>query len=117
MRESSRKNSEKLFLIKVCLPLLYQEIGDVGVQAVEQGWAREQDYKLINALIHKYVEKATEEAISYKGSMQEKISLLKSFNYFLYAYLEKKNPQTLEEVEKIIKQYYSNVERAVKLGG
>ena len=49
--------------------------------------------------------------------MQEKIALLKSFNFFLYAYLENKSPKTLEEVEAIIKEYYNNVERAVKLGG
>lgn len=35
MRES-RKNSEKLFLLKVCLPTVYEEIGDDGVQAIEQ---------------------------------------------------------------------------------
>ena len=116
MRES-RKNSEQLFLLKVCLPTVYEEIGDDGVQAIEQGWAKEQDYRFINDLVQKYVAKVTEEAISYEGSMQEKIALLKSFNFFLYAYLENKSPKTLEEVEAIIKEYYNNVERAVKLGG
>lgn len=116
MRES-RKNSEKLFLLKVCLPTVYEEIGDDGVQAIEQGWAKEQDYRFINDLVQKYVAKATKEVISYEGSMQEKIALLKSFNFFLYAYLENKSPKTLEEVEAIIKEYYNNVERAVKLGG
>ena len=117
MKESIRKNSEKLFLLKVCLPLVYQEIGDVGIEAVEQGWAKEQDLRFINDLLHKYVAKATEEAISYEGSLQEKIALLKSFNFFLYAYMESKNPKTMEEVEEIIKEYYNNVESSVKLGG
>ena len=117
MREFNKKNSEKLFLLKVCLPTVYEEIGDDGVQAIEQGWAKEQDYRFINDLVQKYVAKATEEAISYEGSTQEKIALLKSFNFFLYAYLENKSPKTLEEVEAIIKEYYNNVERAVKLGG
>mgnify|MGYP000003332735 CR=1 FL=1 len=117
MREFNKKNSEKLFLLKVCLPAVYEEIGNDGVEAVEQGWAKEQDYRFINDLVQKYVAKATEEAISYEGSMQEKIALLKSFNFFLYAYLENKSPKTLEEVEAIIKEYYNNVERAVKLGG
>ena len=117
MREFNKKNSEKLFLLKVCLPTVYEEIGEDGVQAIEQGWAKEQDYRFINDLVQKYVAKATEEAISYEGSTQEKIALLKSFNFFLYAYLENKSPKTLEEVEAIIKEYYNNVERAVKLGG
>lgn len=116
MRES-RKNSEKLFLLKVCLPTVYEEIGDDGVQAIEQGWAKEQDYRFINDLVQKYVAKATKEIISYEGSMKEKIALIKTFNYFLYAYLENKSPKTLEEVEAIIKEYYNKVERAVKLGG
>lgn len=116
MRES-RKNSEKLFLLKVCLPTVYEEIGDDGVQAIEQGWAKEQDYRFINDLVQKYVAKATEEAISYEGSMQEKIALLKSFNFFLYAYLENKSPKTLEELDEFVKEYYSNVGKAVKLGG
>lgn len=117
MKESIRKNSEKLFLLKVCLPLVYQEIGDVGIEAVEQGWAKEQDIKFINDLVHKHVVKATEEAISYEGNLQEKSCLLKSFNYFLYAYMESKNPKTMEEVEDSIKEYYKNVESSVKLGG
>ena len=116
MRES-RKNSEKLFLLKVCLTTVYEEIGDDGVQAIEQGWAKEQDYRFINDLVQKYVAKATEEAISYEGSMQEKIALLKSFNFFLYAYLENKSPKTLEELDEFVKEYYSNVGKAVKLGG
>ena len=40
MRESVKKNSEKLFLLKVCLPAVYEEIGNDGVEAVEQGWAK-----------------------------------------------------------------------------
>lgn len=116
MRES-RKNSEKLFLLKVCLPTVYEEIGDDGVQAIEQGWAKEQDYKFINDLVQKYVDKATEEAISYEGTLKEKIGLLKSFNFFLYAYVERKNPKTLEELNEFVKEYYSNVGKAVKLGG
>ncbi len=117
MRESVKKNSEKLFLLKVCLPAVYEEIGNDGVEAVEQGWAKEQDYRFINDLVHKYVAKATEEAISYEGTLKEKMALIKTFNFFLYAYLENKSPKTLEEVEEIIKEYYNNLERAVKLGG
>ena len=117
MRESVKKNSEKLFLLKVCLPAVYEEIGNDGVEAVEQGWAKEQDYRFINDLVHKYVAKATEEAISYEGTLIEKMALIKTFNFFLYAYLENKSPKTLEEVEEIIKEYYNNLERAVKLGG
>jgi hypothetical protein len=117
MREFNKKNSEKLFLLKVCLPTVYEEIGDDGVQAIEQGWAKEQDYRFINDLVQKYVAKATEEAISYEGSTQEKIALLKSFNFFLYAYIERKNPKTLEELNVFIKEYYANVEDSVKLGG
>lgn len=117
MRESVKKNSEKLFLLKVCLPAVYEEIGNDGVEEVEQGWAKEQDYRFINDLVHKYVAKATEEAISYEGTLKEKMALIKTFNFFLYAYLENKSPKTLEEVEEIIKEYYNNLERAVKLGG
>jgi len=116
MRES-RKNSEKLFLLKVCLPTVYEEIGDDGVQAIEQGWAKEQDYRFINDLVQKYVAKATKEIISYEGSMKEKIALIKTFNYFLYAYIERKSPKTLEELDEFVKEYYSNVGKAVKLGG
>lgn len=117
MREFNKKNSEKLFLLKVCLPAVYEEIGNDGVEAVEQGWAREQDLRLINDLVHKYVDKATEEAISYEGSMKEKMALIKTFNFFLYAYVERKNPKTLEELNNLIKEYYANVEDSVKLGG
>lgn len=116
MRES-RKNSEKLFLLRVCLPTVYEEIGDEGVEAVEKGWAKEQDYKFINDLVQKYLDKAIEEAISYEGTLKEKIGLLKSFNFFLYAYVERKNPKKLEELNGFIKEYYANLETAVKLGG
>lgn len=117
MREFNKKNSEKLFLLRVCLPTVYEEIGDEGVEAVEQGWAKEQDYRFINDLVHKYVAKATEEAISYEGTLKEKMALIKTFNFFLYAYLENKSPKTLEEFEAIIKEYYVNVKDSVKLGG
>ena len=117
MREFNKKNSEKLFLLKVCLPAAYEQIGNEGVEAVEKGWAKEQDFKFINDLVHKYVAKATEEAISYEGTFKEKMALIRTFNFFLYAYLENKSPKTLEEVEEIIKEYYNNLERAVKLGG
>ncbi len=117
MRESVKKNSEKLFLLKVCLPAVYEEIGNDGVEAVEQGWAKEQDYRFINDLVHKYVAKATEEAISYEGTLKEKMALIRTFNFFLYAFVERKNPKTLEELEAIIKEYYVNVKDSVKLGG
>ena len=117
MRESVKKNSEKLFLLKVCLPAVYEEIGNDGVEAVEQGWAKEQDYRFINDLVHKYVAKATEEAISYEGTLKEKMALIRTFNFFLYAFVERKNPRTLEELEAIIKEYYVNVKDSVKLGG
>ena len=117
MRESVKKNSEKLFLLKVCLPAVYEEIGTDGVEAVEQGWAKEQDYRFINDLVHKYVAKATEEAISYEGTLKEKMALIRTFNFFLYAFVERKNPKTLEELEAIIKEYYVNVKDSVKLGG
>ena len=117
MRESVKKNSEKLFLLKVCLPAVYEEIGNDAVEAVEQGWAKEQDYRFINDLVHKYVAKATEEAISYEGTLKEKMALIRTFNFFLYAFVERKNPKTLEELEAIIKEYYVNVKDSVKLGG
>lgn len=116
MRES-RKNGEKLFLLKVCLPLVYEGIGEEGVEAVEKGWAKEQDYSFINALVHKYIATAREEVLSYDGSMQEKTGLIRTFNFFLYAYIERKNPSTIEEVDDAIKQYYENLEESVKLGG
>lgn len=116
MRES-KKNSEKLFLLKVCLPAVYQEIGEEGIEAIEQGWAKEQDYKFINGLVQKHVAQATEEAISYEGTLEEKIGLLRSFNYFLYAYVEDKQPKTLRKLDSFIKEYYANVWKAVKLGG
>ena len=117
MREFNKKNSEKLFLLKVCLPAAYEQIGNEGVAAVEKGWAKEQDFKFINDLVHKYVAKATEEAISYEGSMQEKMELIRTFNYFLYAYIERTSPKTLEELNVVIKEYYENVEDSVILGG
>lgn len=117
MREFNKKNSEKLFLLRVCLPAVYEEIGNDGVEAVEQGWAKEQDYKFINGLVQKYVDKATEEAISYEGTLKEKMALIKTFNFFLYAYIERKNPKTLEELDEFVKEYYVNLESSVKLGG
>lgn len=117
MREFNKKNSEKLFLLKVCLPTVYEEIGDERVEAVEQGWAKEQDYKFINGLVQKYVVQATEKLLYFEGSMQEKMELIRTFNYFLYAFVERKNPKTLEELEAIIKEYYVNVKDSVKLGG
>lgn len=117
MREFNKKNSEKLFLLKVCLPAVYEQIGNEGVEAIEQGWAKEQDFKFINDLVHKYVAKATEEAISYEGTLKEKMELIRTFNYFLYAFVERKNPKTLEELNVVIKEYYENVEDSVKLGG
>lgn len=117
MRESVKKNSEKLFLLKVCLPAVYEQIGNEGVEAIEQGWAKEQDFKFINDLVNKYVAKATEEAISYEGTLKEKMALIRTFNFFLYAYVERTSPKTLEELNDFIKEYYANVEDSVKLGG
>lgn len=117
MRESVRKNSEKLFLLRVCLPAVYEEIGSEGVEAIERGWAREQDLRFINDLVHKYVAKALEEVLSFEGTMKEKMALIRTFNYFLYAYMDRKNPKTLEEVDNCIKEYYANIASAVKLGG
>ena len=111
MREFNKKNSEKLFLLKVCLPAVYEQIGNEGVEAIEQ------DFKFINDLVHKYVAKATEEAISYEGTLKEKMALIRTFNFLLYAYIERKNPKTLEELNGFIKEYYANVEDSVKLGG
>jgi hypothetical protein len=117
MREFNKKNSEKLFLLKVCLPAVYEQIGNEGVEAIEQGWAKEQDFKFINDLVHKYVAKATEEAISYEGTLKEKMALIRTFNFFLYAYIERTSPKTMEELNVLIKEYYENVEDSVILGG
>lgn len=117
MREFNKKNSEKLFLLKVCLPAAHEQIGNEGVEAVEKGWAKEQDFKFINDLVHKYVAKATEEAISYEGTFKEKMALIRTFNFFLYAYIERTSPKTLEELNVVIKEYYENVEDSVILGG
>lgn len=40
MREFNKKNSEKLFLLKVCLPAAYEQIGNEGVEAVERAGPR-----------------------------------------------------------------------------
>lgn len=117
MREFNKKNSEKLFLLKVCLPAVYEQIGNEGVEAIEQGWTKEQDFKFINDLVHKYVAKATEEAISYEGTLKEKMALIRTFNFFLYAYIERTSPKTMEELNVLIKEYYENVEDSVILGG
>lgn len=117
MRESVKKNSEKLFLLRVCLPAVYEQIGNEGVEAIEKGWVKEQDLRFINDLVQKYVATALEEVISYEGSMKEKMALIKTFNYFLYAYIESKTPKTLEELEEFVKEYYVNLENSVKLGG
>ena len=115
MREFNKKNSEKLFLLKVCLPAVYEQIGNEGVEAIEQGWTKEQDFKFINDLVHKYVAKATEEAISYEGTLKEKMALIRTFNFFLYAYIERTSPKTMEELNVVIKEYYENVEDSVIL--
>lgn len=49
--------------------------------------------------------------------MQEKMELIRTFNYFLYAYIERTSPKTLEELNVVIKEYYENVEDSVILGG
>lgn len=103
MRESVKKNSEKLFLLKVCLPAVYEEIGNDGVEAVEQGWAKEQDYRFINDLVHKYVAKATEEAISYEGTLKEKMALIRTFNFFLYAFVERKIQKRWKNLKQLLK--------------
>ena len=82
MEKSRRKNCEKLFLLKVCLPIAYEEIGDVVIEAVERGWAVEEDLNFINNIVGRYVNKAKEEIISYKGEADEKINLTRQFNYF-----------------------------------
>lgn len=61
------------------LILQYTKRLESGVRQSEQGWAKEQDYRFINDLVHKYVARATEEAISYEGSMQEKNCFIKKF--------------------------------------
>ena len=117
MEKSRRKNCEKLFFLKVCLPIAYEEIGDVVIEAVERGWAVEEDLNFINNIVGRYVNKAKEEIISYKGEADEKINLTRQFNYFLYSYLERRDPKTIEEVDRIVEEYYEVFQEAVELGG
>ncbi len=117
MEKSRKRNSEKLFLLKVCLPIAYEEIGDARIEAVEQGWAIERDLNFINNIVEKYVTNAMNETISYKGTLEEKIKLIRQFNYFLYSYLERRAPNTIEEVDGIIIEYYEAFKKAVELGG
>lgn len=116
MEKSRRKNCEKLFLLKVCLPIAYEEIGDVIIEAVERGWAVEQDFNLINNIVGRYVKTAKDETLSYKGTLEEKMNLIRQFNYFLYEYVETRTPETTEQVDKFVEEYYENFKKAVELG-
>lgn len=117
MEKSRKKNCEKLFLLKVCLPMACEEIGDVGIEAVERGWAVEEDLDFINNIVGREVKKAKDETISYKGTLEEKINLIRQFNYFLYSYVERRAPKTIEQLDRIVEEYYENFQKAVELGG
>ncbi|MFR7544491.1 MAG: hypothetical protein ACLUWN_00885, partial [Clostridia bacterium] len=79
MEKSRKKNSEKLFLLKVCLPIAYEEIGDVIIEAVERGWAVEQDFNLINNIVGRYVKTAKDETL-----VNDNIRMYKKSNLKMY---------------------------------
>lgn len=121
MKESIiRINFEKLFLLKVCLPTVYQKIGKERVDAIEGGWATEKDYVFTNKMVQKAVDEAIKEvsvALSTCSTFAEMKENIKKYNYFLWAYVESKNVKNAEELCNTVKAYYLSFEKAAKLGG
>ena len=44
------------------------------------------------------------------------MNLIRQFNYFLYEYVETRIPETTEQVDKFVEEYYENFKKAVELG-
>ncbi len=121
MRESQlRKNFEKMFLLRVCLPVVFQKFKQETVDAIEGGWATEKDFVIINKMVHKAVDEAIKEvsvALSTCSTFAEMKENIKKYNYFLWAYVESKNVKNAEELCNTVKDYYVSFEKAAKLGG
>lgn len=121
MRESRVKNNfTKLLMLKVCLPSVYKKIGGKRIDAIEECWATENDYIIVDDLVGPEIDETIaqlEFALSSCKNFEQMMQMIESYNHFLYIYVKDSGVSTEKELHEAVKKYYINIKEAVKFGG
>ena len=121
MRESRvKENFTKLLMLKVCLPTVYKKIGGKRIDAIEECWATEADYIIVDDLVGPEIDETIVQlvfALSSCKNFEEMMQMIESYNHFLYIYVKDSHASTEKELHEAVKKYYINIKEAVKFGG
>lgn len=121
MRESRVKNNfTKLLMLEVCLPSVYKKIGGKRIDAIEECWATETDYIIVDDLVGPEIDETLvklEFALSSCKNFEKMMQMIESYNHFLYIYVKDSGVSTEKELHEAVKKYYINIKEAVKFGG
>lgn len=121
MRESRvKENFTKLLMLKVCLPTVYKKIGGKRIDAIEECWATEADYIIVDDLVGPEIDETIVQlvfALSSCKNFEEMMQMIESYNHFLYIYVKDSDVSTEKELHEAVKKYYINIKKAVKFGG
>ena len=121
MRESRvKENFTKLLMLKVCLPTVYKKIGGKRIDAIEECWATEADYIIVDDLVGPEIDETIVQlvfALSSCKNFEEMMRMIESYNHFLYIYVKDSDVSTEKELHEAVKKYYINIKEAVKFGG
>ena len=121
MRESRvKENFPKLLMLKVCLPTVYKKIGGKRIDAIEECWATEADYIIVDDLVGPEIDETIVQlvfALSSCKNFEEMMQMIESYNHFLYIYVKDSDVSTEKELHEAVKKYYINIKEAVKFGG
>ena len=121
MRESRvKENFTKLLMLKVCLPTVYKKIGGKRIDAIEECWATEADYIIVDDLVGPEIDETVVQlvfALSSCKNFEEMMQMIESYNHFLYIYVKDSDVSTEKELHEAVKKYYINIKEAVKFGG
>ena len=120
MRESRvKENFTKLLMLKVCLPTVYKKIGGKRIDAIEECWATEADYIIVDDLVGPEIDETIvqlEFALSSCKNFEEMMQMIESYNHFLYIYVKDSDVSTEKELHEAVKMYYNNIREAVRFG-
>ncbi len=120
MRESRvKENFTKLLMLKVCLPTVYKKIGGKRIDAIEECWATEADYIIVDDLVGPEIDETIVQlvfALSSCKNFEEMMQMIESYNHFLYIYVKDSDVSTEKELHEAVKMYYNNIREAVRFG-
>ena len=120
MRESRvKENFTKLLMLKVCLPTVYKKIGGKRIDAIEECWATEADYIIVDDLVGPEIDETIVQlvfALSSCKNFEEMMQMIESYNHFLYIYVRDSDVSTEKELHEAVKMYYNNIREAVRFG-